>query len=241
MHEHNVLKEIEKSIFQYRDGLIDLDECLRWIVATASGALNNVKQHGEKTASMRSHIKLVGSPRTESAIRRFTKLVIEAGVTPGDWRSRTDAAFESDIEALVSEPEYRSIDAFISSKLDNDDYSFSTIELQALARNIDAGRLGHGVNTASLATLKSVKHDLINFGLDFSPREPVKFTRGTQSSAHGTHPFAGSGGGGSGFGSDFGGTTFTSYGGGPGAIGGGYSWKSGDKRNLKMGTARRPR
>lgn len=81
--------------------------------------------------------------------------------------------------------------------------------------------------------------ELVNIGLKFVPREPVKFVRGSMSSAHGSHPFAGSGGGGSGFSSDRSGPGFTSYGGGPGAVGGGYEWRADDPRNLSMGSKRK--
>lgn len=175
----------------------------------------------------------------------FVALVLEGderikrGGTPADWRSNRDEAFEMDIEALLDEPEFKSVDAFVNYKLDNDEYSFSTAELQALARNSESQRLGRKAQVASLASTSALKQNLIDdFGFKFEPRQATQFKRGSMSSSHGSHPFAGSGGGGTGFGSDFSGATFTSYGGGPGAIGGGYAWRPEDKKNLPMGSKR---
>jgi len=139
-------------------------------------------------------------------------------------------------------PEFKSVDAFANFKLDNDEYSFTAIELQALVRSIESKRLGHNVNAVSPDAVTYVKTELVrDFGFEFVPRKPTKFARGSMSSSHGSHPMAGSGGGGSGFGSDFGGGTFTAFGGGPGAIGGGGSWSVDDDKNLKMGAGRKKR
>ena len=156
-----------------------------------------------------------------------------------NWRSNRDESFEDEIEELRHYPEFVSPDTFVSYKLDNDEYAFNASELQALARNADEVKLGHEVFVASRTTTEKIKNDLIDVGLTFDPRRPVKFLRGGMSSAHGSHPFAGSGGGGSGFGSGFGGPTFTSFGGGPGSIGGDDVWDPDDKKNLKMGARKR--
>jgi hypothetical protein len=127
-------------------------------------------------------------------------------------------------------PELQDVNSFINSKLENDEYNFSTVELQALAKNVDSARLKYDVDRASATTVKQVKADLIDLGFTFIARGVAKAIRGHKSSAHGTHPFAGSGGGGSGFGSDF-----TSFGGGSRT----YKWNKDDPRNLSMGSRRK--
>lgn len=179
---------------------------------------------------LREFVSLIieGRPPAEVRIKRSAK--------PGEWRANRDDAFESEVRELSFEPEFASVEAFVSSKLDNDEYTFTAVELQALARNVESAKAGRRATMASPATSKAVKQELIaDYGLRFEPREPAKFSRGGMASGHGSSPFAGMGGGGSGFGSDYSGTTFTSFGGGPGAMGGGYEWKKDDKRNLPMG------
>ncbi len=164
---------------------------------------------------------------------------IKRSAKPSEWSANRDAAFEAEIEALMSEPEFKTLDAFVNHKLDNDDYTFSAVELQALTRNAESTRIGQRANVASQQAITTLKQELTaDFGFKFVPRTPVKFVRGSMSPGHGTHPFASSGGGGSGFGSDFTGGTFTSFGGGPGAMGGGYTWDKDDPKNLPMGSKR---
>ena len=145
------------------------------------------------------------------------------------------------IGAMQEEPEFRDADAFAAYKLDNDDFEYSFEELQALARNATARRTGNSdISMASPQDVASVRAALEGeMGFKYIARQPVKDVRGVQSSAHGTHPFAGAGGGGSGFGSDLGGGTFTSFGGGPGAVGGDYAWNPDDPKNLPMGAKKK--
>lgn len=146
-----------------------------------------------------------------------------------------------EIEELRTTPEFKDVDSFSAMKLDNDEFSYNFTELQALARNAAAKRTGNkGVTMPSQQDIASVRAALEGaMGFKYVPRPPVKDVRGARSNAHGTHPFAGSGGGGSGFGSDRGGGTFTSFGGGPGAVGGDYEWKADDPKNLGMGAKRK--
>lgn len=149
---------------------------------------------------------------------------------------------EDEIDELRRSPEFNDVDAFVNMKLDDDDFSYDFMELQALARNMAAKRTGdRRVAVASKTDVASIRKVLEDeFGFKYIPREPSRDVRGASGSAHGTHPFAGSGGGGSGFSSDReGGGGFTSFGGGPGAIGGGYAWDPKDKKNLPMGSKRR--
>lgn len=154
-----------------------------------------------------------------------------------------EGSAEEEISMLQNQPEFQDLDSFIASKLDNDELSYEFTELQALARNLARHRLkDRRVGEALPTDIANVRDTLEKqMGFKYIPRTPVKNVRGIRSNAHGTHPFAGSGGGGSGFGSDFNGSTFTGYGGGPGAIGGGYSWDPNDPRNLGMSAKRRER
>ena len=125
---------------------------------------------------------------------------------------------EAQIEDLQEEPEFTSVEKFIETKLDDDDYSYSFIELQALARNIDQTTKKNKrlrVGDASMKTVDVVRAQLDGMGFKFIGREKLQKTRGFKSSAHGTSPFAGTSGG-SGIGD--GGLRI---GGGPGAMGGG--------------------
>lgn len=147
--------------------------------------------------------------------------------------------FENTVHVLSKQPELKDVESFVTHKLDNDEDSFSATELQALSRNVDfAARKLKGALAPEM-TVKRVKEELLSYGLKFTPRPTVKHVRGVTSNPNGTHPFAGSGGGGSGFGSDYHGATFTSFGGGPGAVGGGYEWDPEDKKNLSMGAKRK--
>lgn len=150
---------------------------------------------------------------------------------------------EEAIAELMKQPEFKDIDAFIANKLDNDEFDYGFLELQALARNAARKRThDKRVTNASKEDIDGVRKALEGgMGFQYVAREPIKRTRGHLSNSHGTHPFAGSGGGGSGFGSDRSGTTFTSFGGGPGAIGGGYEWDAADPKNLSMGSKRKKR
>lgn len=155
-------------------------------------------------------------------------------------------ALEPDIQEQIDElrtlPEYKTVEAFIEDRLDEENYEFTFLDLQALAFNLTAKKLRLPMSQVSepdTAIVASVKNQLIELGFKFVPRKVVKNVRGVSSNPHGTHPFAGSGGGGSGFGSDRSGPSFTSFGGGPGAIGGGYKWDANDPKNLAMNAKRR--
>lgn len=155
-------------------------------------------------------------------------------------------AMSSDVEDEIAEmqrsPEFSSVDAFMNMKLDDEQYVYNFMELQALARNLAAQRTGdRRVTAPSPADIAAVRKELEGgVGFKYVPREPARDVRGSSSNSHGTHPFAGAGGGGSGFSSDReGGGGFTAFGGGPGALGGGYTWDPNDKKNLPMGSRRR--
>lgn len=185
----------------------------------------------------------------EELISIFVSLVLESSddrdfhkrnSTDDEWRLKNDDFFEEQVDELRSQLEFKDVLSFVEAKLDNDDYSFSTAELQALSRNVDKRHMKHDVDVASPQTVAKIKDELTKeYGFKFQARTPPKHFRGSMSSGHGRHPFAGSGGGGSGFGSDMSGTSFTSFGGGPGAIGSGVEWSASDDKNLSMGSRRR--
>ena len=149
---------------------------------------------------------------------------------------------DDEVEELRTLPEYADVDSFATFKLENDDYEFSVVELHALARNITQSRMKgkRHIETASPSDVAAVRQTLEKeMGFKYVVRSNLKQTRGFTSPAHGTNRWAGMGGGGSGFGSDFGGSTFTSFGGGPGAMGGGYDWDANDPKNLGMGAKKK--
>jgi hypothetical protein len=168
---------------------------------------------------------------------------IKRNAKPDAWRMNRDDAFDDDIDSLVKQPEFRDLDTFVNYKLDNEEFEFSTQELQALVLNTEKKRLGHNVSSVSSGATSNIRSILVNdYGFKFIPRVPVKFARGGMASSHGTNPYAGMGGGGSGAGSDFSkhaGGGFHGMGGGPGAMGGGYDWDKNDKRNLPMGASKK--
>jgi len=141
---------------------------------------------------------------------------------------------ESRIESLRLEPMFATVEQFVEQKLLNDEYAYDFIELQALARNRASDRLGYDVDVANPVDVKAVKNELEEIGFSFMGREKVSKVRGVTSNPHGTHPFAGSGGGGTGMGTDFHGGVGFSHGGGPGAIGGEVDWDPTSDRSLKM-------
>lgn len=157
-------------------------------------------------------------------------------------REAAISEIEDEINAMRQSPDFADVDAFMAMKLDSDDFTYDFKELQALARNAAQRRArGRPVTVANKHDITDIRKALEDdMGFKFVPREPPKDVRGSSSNSHGTHPFAGMGGGGSGFSSDReGGGGFTSFGGGPGAVGGGYAWDPNDRKNLSMGARRR--
>jgi len=160
--------------------------------------------------------------------------------------SKGKEAMEADVQEEIDEmrdsPEFQDLDAFMAFKLDDEEFTYNFIELQALARNVASRRVGRRVEGADKRDLDQVRTTLEGeMGFKYVPRERMKQVRGATSNPNGTSPYAGMGGGGSGFGNNEfrGGGGFTSFGGGPGAIGGGYEWDPNDPKNLGMGAKRR--
>lgn len=165
------------------------------------------------------------------AVSKLRSLVSEA----------LEAHVEDAIEAMREEPEFANVDNFAGMKIENDEFSYGFAELQALARNMTVTRTGNrNAQEASQRDVDTIRATLEGeFGFKYTAREKVKNVRGHTSPLNGTNRYAGMGGGGSGFGSDFSGGTFTSFGGGPGAVGGGYKWDPEDPKNLSMGSKRK--
>jgi len=158
---------------------------------------------------------------------------IKRGASHGHYSKVEDDAFDEEVEELRAMPEFESFETFVNYKLDNDEEEFSAAELQALARNYQSAIAGRNVEKASTTLTKDIKAELLKIGFKFVARENVKGFRGSMSSAHGSNPFAGTGGGGSGFSSGD-----LKLGGGSGAIGGKRAWGTGPG-DLTMGTKKK--
>jgi hypothetical protein len=147
----------------------------------------------------------------------------------------SDKIFDEKLKELMEMPEYENINAFVEYKIDNEEDYFTTEDLQSLSRVYDFAirKISNAMPPQQL--VKNIKNELISYGLKFIPREPTKHIRGALSSAHGSSPYAGFGGGGSGMSSGG-----IGMGGGPGVAGGKYSWDSKNtEKNLPMGSRRK--
>lgn len=143
---------------------------------------------------------------------------------------------EEQIDELRSMPEFSDIDAFVAAKLDDDQYEFNYVELQALARNQTQAMSGDKrTGAASQTTTEKIRSILVNdYGFKFVGREKLKQTRGFTSPLNGKNRWAGQGGGGSGFSSGG-----LKMGGGSGTAGGKTAWSRDSSRNLSMGAGRK--
>jgi len=165
---------------------------------------------------------------------------IQRSSTFDQYRGVEDQAFQDEVEELMLEPEYSDVETFVNYKFDDEQNSFNAVELQAISRNVDAKRTGinpRDMSAASEGTVKLIKAEIVSYGLKYEPRKPTKHFRGSMSSGHGKHPFAGAGAGGSGAmaGGHIG------LGRGPGAVGGGErsTWSSSDPRSFGMGARKK--
>lgn len=131
---------------------------------------------------------------TEDALQASEKR-IKRGATHSEYNGIVNNQFESDVLQMMSEPEYKTIDAFVQYKFDDEQDTFTATELQALARNIDykTRKLKGALPPQGLVT--SIKQELESYGLKLQQRETTKHFRGSMSNAHGSNPFAGMGGG----------------------------------------------
>lgn len=167
------------------------------------------------------------------------KTSIKRGATPSDTHTSSSRTFEEEIDELRGEIEYSDIDTFAEFKLNNDENSYSTTDLQALARNVDYEERGMYDALPPSEAIRRVKEELASYGLKFEPRQPQRHFRGSMSAAHGANRFAGTGAGGSGFSSGG-----LGLGTGPGAIGASKKkekvvWSPSEKGSLPMGSRRR--
>ena len=162
---------------------------------------------------------------------KLKKSEIKYGAKPEDERVFHDETFDLEVKELSEMPEFVSVEAFAESKIDDDDYTFSATELNALVLGI-YGSTGEGVS------LKDIKQELISIGLKFQPREPSKHVRGFGSPVHGSNRYAGNAAG-SGMGMGREGPVGFGMGGGVGSMGGKYNWDADSKKNLPMGSKRR--
>lgn len=158
-------------------------------------------------------------------------------------------SLEDQIELAMADQENQSLDARIDYAIETGDTEFTTADVQAIARNmaaqmpdladLDLERLKYMRSFVEL--VRRIRLTLINdWGMKFIERKRVDHSRrGSSSPAHGRHPFADSGGGGSGMGSDRSGPVGFGMGGGPGTMKGGDTWDANNPRNLPMGGAKR--
>jgi len=163
----------------------------------------------------------------------------------GDLRQIIREVLEDDaedqIDELQGEPEFKSVESFADMKLDNDEFEYSFVELQALARNVDQKDVSRSkvrVSSASQATVDKIRNELDGLGFKFVGRKPLKSVRGVTSGIHGSSPYAGMYSG-SGVGINAAGPVGFGMGGGPGAMGSGKKWDASAPGNLPMGSQRR--
>ena len=144
-------------------------------------------------------------------------------------REILEAEVEKEIEELQNDVAFQDVGSFIESKLENEEFDYSFVELQALARNemhkSIGGKKSH-VASPSQSVVDRIKDELNGMGFKFVGREPIRKGRGFTSPSHGKNPFASMSAG-------------SGMGGGPGAMGGGYKWDSSSKRDLSMGAGRK--
>jgi hypothetical protein len=166
-------------------------------------------------------------------------------VSVGDLRRIIHEILEEDIEeqieTLQGEPEFKNLEMFTNFKLDNDEFEYNFVELQALSRNMDQkgmSRVKVHVSAASQTTVDKIRNELEGLGFKFVGRKPLKNIRGVTSGIHGTSPFVGMYGG-SGMGINASGPVGFGMGGGPGAMGSGKKWDAAAPGNLSMGARRR--
>ncbi|NDE18421.1 hypothetical protein EBZ80_26280, partial [bacterium] len=93
----------------------------------------------------------------------------------GELRSIIREVLEKDVEAQIEDLQeelkdiksIKDLEAFVTMKLDNDEDSYNFVELQALARNIDAAAKDlekWEISSASLATTSMVRNELEGYG-----------------------------------------------------------------------------
>jgi hypothetical protein len=155
----------------------------------------------------------------KQVLREFAECVLEESL---------EDDLEEKIDELRTDSTFESVDSFAEEKLNNDEFEYNFLELQALARNVAEKRLGHDVTVAPTRDIEAVKLALGDLGFKFVGRQVTKHVRGVTSNAHGTHPFAGSGAGGTGFSSDG-----LGVGSGPGAMGSKSAWNPNAPGSLK--------
>lgn len=94
-----------------------------------------------------------------------------------DLRQVIKEELEDDVEEKITtamkERRCKTIDAFVESKFEDDEYEFDFIELQALARNIASTKKGYK-KLANPQETAEVKRELTGLGFKFIGREPLK-------------------------------------------------------------------
>lgn len=110
-----------------------------------------------------------------------------------------DEDLDDEIIELMKQPEFASIVSFAEMKFDDDEESYGTAELQALARNLylqDNPKVkALDLTTAPSVYREKVKKELEGWGLRFEPRKARKAHRGFSDPFHGSNRYAGNHGG----------------------------------------------
>lgn len=179
---------------------------------------------------------------SEADATKYEKGKLKRNASVSDYEQRVSNQFDDDIDELRSSPEMKSIEDFVQYKIDDEDTTFTALELQTLARNIDFKQRKIKNALPPQNIVNSVRTELESYGLKFIPREKIRHFRGAMSSAHGSSPYAGFVGGGSGFSTEKGdphSIMGLGIGGGMGVIGGGYNWDPNDKKNLPIRGSKR--
>jgi hypothetical protein len=106
-------------------------------------------------------------------------------ITLGELRQIISEAIDDDsddfndtVDELMKEPHMKDVESFVEYKYEEEEETYSTLELQALARNLYLKDAGRDVKKGSLATAPAayrdrVKGELNGYGLKFSPRDTV--------------------------------------------------------------------
>lgn len=169
------------------------------------------------------------------------KYNIKRGASQTDYSKTSQNAFESDIDELRDQPEFKSLEDFVTFKMDDEQSTYDATELQALARNIDYADRGVENALPPQNIINQIKTELNGYGLKFVPRETLKHFRGSMSSSHGTSPYKDFVSGGSGMGIDREGPVGWGIGSGIGAHRTKVQWDPNDPRNLSTTRSRKQR
>lgn len=143
---------------------------------------------------------------------------------------------QKEVLELMKQPEFDDVISFAESKIDNDETTYTFVEMNALAFKEYARATGitpRSLSTVPKEYIDRIKAQLAEFELTLQPRATSTNVRGFTAPKHGSNRYAGNAGG---SGTNTGG--WIGIGGGQGAMGGKYTYNSSDKRSLPFGSRR---